>query len=207
MCRPRHRDRRDVPPETPFESFFGIPDRSRSLRRGEFLFRRGETVAAVFVVEAGRIRQERSLADGTPITLAVLGPGDGVAEAALFSDVYHCDARAEVGSRLAVYRKAGVLELLSRDAAAMGRLVRHQAAQIRRLRAILEIRAVKRAEERVLAYLDLLEALGEPWDSERPVSAVGAELGLTPEALYRALGRLEKATRIVRKGRQVARKT
>ncbi len=141
------------------------------------------------------------------MTLAVLGPGDRVAEASLFADAYHCDARAEVASRLWVYPKAGVLELLSRDAAGMGRLVQHLAAQVRRLRAVLEVRSVRRADDRVLAFLDLLEALGETWDDRRPTSAMSAELGLTPEALYRALGRLEKEARIVRDGRKVGRKS
>lgn len=90
------------------------------LRRGDYLFRRGEPASAVFAIDRGRLRLERSLEDGTPVTLAVLGPGDGVAEASLFADVYHCDARAEVASRLWVYPKAGVLEFLSGDTADTG---------------------------------------------------------------------------------------
>ena len=186
---------------------FGASNWSRVLRRGDYLFHRGETVEAVFVVATGRLRLERSLADGTPVTLAVLRPGDGVAEAALFAEVYHCDARAEVSSRLWVFPKADVLEFLSRDAAGLEHLARHLAGQVRRLRGVLELRAVRRADARVLAYLDLLEALEESWGDERPASAVAAELGLTPEALYRALGRLEKEARIVRQGRKVAKKS
>lgn len=190
-----------------FDSIFGTPQRSLVLQRGSYLFRRGEAAAAVFAVEIGRLRLERNLEDGTPITLAVLGPGDGIAEAALFAPTYHCDARAEVRSRLRAYAKADALEALRSDGAGTARLLQRLAGQVRRLRAILELRAVRRADERVLAYLDLLAALDESWDGERPVSAVAAEIGLTPEALYRALGRLEKTERIVRQGRRVSKKT
>lgn len=188
------------------DTVFGPSKHLRTLRRGQLLFRRGDPAEAVFVVISGRLRLERSLADGTPVTLALLRPGDSVAEAALFTDVYHCDARAEVASRVRAHPKADVLAFLGRDAEGPLRWARHLAGEVRRLRALLELRAVKRADDRVLAYLDLLETMDETWGEERPASAVSAELGLTPEALYRALGRLERAAKIVRRGRAVARR-
>ena len=75
------------------------------------------------------------------------------------------------------------------------------------MRALLELRSIKRADERILAYLDLLEALGEVWGPDRPLRAVASELGLVPESLYRALARLERQNKIRREGRRVDRKT
>ncbi len=41
------------------DSIFGPPAKSLSLRRGDFLFRRGEPAGAVFAVHSGRLRLER----------------------------------------------------------------------------------------------------------------------------------------------------
>lgn len=163
--------------------------------------------SSIFVVQTGRLRLERHLADGTAVTLAVLGPGDTIAEAALFAETYHCDASAEIRSKIWLFPKKEVEAGLARDPEALMDWARSLAAQIRRLRALLEIRSIKRADARVLSYLDLLDALGEAWSGDRPVSAVAAELGLTPEALYRTLTRLEEREQIRRAGRAIERRT
>lgn len=181
----------------------GAPSRVVEVERGDCLFRRGDRAHAVFAVASGRLRLERCLEDGTTVGLAVLSAGSGVAEAALFSEVYHCDARAEVRSRLWAYPKAEALDTLRREPRAFARLAQMFSGEVRRLRALLEIRAVKRADERVLAYLDLLGAFGERWSDERPLSAAATDLGLTPEALYRALRHLETDGRIGREGKRV----
>ena len=182
---------------------FGEPSRHMKLRRGELLFERGQPATAVFAVEEGWLRLERVLEDGSLVSVARLGAGDGVAEAALFSEIYHCDARAEVASRVAVFDKSAVLARLDGNALAQERLLRHLAGQVRRLRALLELRGLRRAEDRILAYLDLLEALDEPWREDQPARAMAHDVGLTPEAFYRAMTRLEEKKRVVRDGRLV----
>ncbi len=194
-------------PEPPHRGPGGTTGSPLLLKRGQLLFRRGEPAASIFSIESGRFRLERHLEDGATVTLAVLGPGDFVAEAALFSDTYHCDARAEVSSRVWTFSKREVADGLARDPEALMSWFKGLASQVRRLRALLELRSIKRADERVLAYLDLLEALGEDWDPDRPLQAVASELGLVPESLYRALGRLERQNQIHREGRRVGRKT
>lgn len=181
-----------------WHDLFGPPACHREIGRGDFLFLRGTPVEAVFALERGRLRLERTLESGSLVTLALLRAGEGVAEAALFSDTYHCDARAEVASRVAVFPRQAALEHLSREPASMAALLRVQASQIRRLRALLEVRSIRRADERLLAYLDLREALGESSAPDRPATAVARELGLTAEAFYRALTRLEAEGRIQR---------
>lgn len=72
-------------------------------------------------------------------------------------------------------------------------------AQLRDLRARAELRAIRAAPERILAWL-VLRAEGEPpgVTLDRSWTAVAAEIGLTREALYRALSRLEAQGRISR---------
>ncbi len=181
------------------------PDRALDLARGEYLFRRGDSADAIYLVQRGRVRLERPLADGTPVTLGVLRRGQGVAEAALFSSRYHCDARAEVASRFLRFPKETVLDRLRSDPLGAEGLLEQLAGQVRRLRALLEIRSIRRADERVLAYLGLLESLGEKWDGDQPTSEIGVELGLAPETLYRSLSRLERGGLIARSGREIRR--
>ena len=194
-------------PTSSLEEIFGPPKHWVERLRGEALFRRDDPVHGIFLVVEGRLRLERALEDGSAVTLAVLRPGDGVAEAALGSDRYHCDAVAEVRSRIGVYPKRELLEAFQSGTLGWDKVAWHFAKQVRRLRALLEVRSIHRADDRVESYLDLLTMLGESWSGDRPKSAVAAELGLTPEALYRTLAKLEAEGRIVVSGRKVTRKT
>ena len=66
----------------------------RSLARNELLFRQGEKVAAIYFVEAGRLRLERRTYDGRLLVLGAASAGKFFVEAALFAERYHCDAVA-----------------------------------------------------------------------------------------------------------------
>lgn len=78
----------------------------------ETLFRRNEVAFALFAVEVGRIRLVRYLANSTEVCLHVARVGESFAEAALFSEVYHCNAIADRPSRVAVYPKEAILQLM-----------------------------------------------------------------------------------------------
>src|SRR6266567_5586864 len=87
----------------------------RSLARNEMLFRQGDRVAAIYFVEAGRLRLERRTFDGRLLVLGVTPAGQFFVEAALFSDSYHCDAVATEPSRVCTYPKTALLTALSAD--------------------------------------------------------------------------------------------
>src|SRR5688572_33288297 len=84
--------------------------RRRTLAVGATLFRQGDPVVAVYVVEQGQIAMVRHTPEGRRVTLFTAGPNESFAEPALFSEVYHCDAVAEVKARVRVVPK---LELRS----------------------------------------------------------------------------------------------
>src|SRR5258708_33527620 len=75
------------------------------LRAGAILFRQGDPAVAVYVIEHGRIALVRHTSEGRRVTLFTAGPGESFAEAALFSKAYHCDAVAEVASRVTIVPK------------------------------------------------------------------------------------------------------
>src|SRR5256886_16697332 len=87
----------------------------RSLARDEVLFRQGDKVSAIYFVEAGRLRLERRTFDGRSLILGTTPAGEFFVEAALFSDIYHCDAVATEPSQVRVYPKQAVLNALRTD--------------------------------------------------------------------------------------------
>jgi hypothetical protein len=73
---------------------------------------------------------------------------------------------------------------------------------VRSLRARVELLRIKRAPERVLAWLRQRAHGATPSIEQTDAWAhVATEIGLSPEALYRALRVLERAGRIERQGR------
>ncbi len=87
----------------------------REIRAGDAVFRQGESVAAIFVVEAGRVRLERELEDGSLVTVYVARQGDAFAEAAVFADCYHCHAIAEAPTRVLVVPVSALRVAIERD--------------------------------------------------------------------------------------------
>jgi CRP-like cAMP-binding protein len=185
------------------DAWMGIvpPDRvrRRELASDEVLFHQDDLVMALFRLETGRIRLVRHLEDGTTVILHSARSGETFAEASAFADAYHCDAVAEVASRVAAVTKSEFLAALARDPEASFRFARLLADQVRDLRSRLEIRNIRSAPERLMAWLRLRAAgrpptavLGQTW------SDVAAEVGLSREAVYRALAALEQDGSIVR---------
>jgi len=167
--------------------------------RGAAVFRQGDPAAAVFLVETGRVRLVRVLADGVPLVLYVAETGESFAEASLSAAYYHCDAVAETDAVVLALPKADLLAALAADPAECLALALALAAQVRDLRARLELRNIRSATARVLAWLRL-HASGNPplVPLRRAWTQVADELGLTREAVYRALALLERQGRVSR---------
>jgi CRP-like cAMP-binding protein len=180
-----------------------VMDGSRVTRqrvsRDAAVFRQGDPAAAVFVVETGRVRLVRFLGDGTPLVLHVAEAGESFAEASLSAAHYHCDAVADVDTIVLALPKTALLAALAADPAESLAVMLALAAQVRDLRARLELRNIRSANERILAWLGL-HASGDPprVAMRRSWIQIANELGLTREAVYRALAQLERRKQIGR---------
>jgi len=170
------------------------------LERGATLFNQGDPASAVYVIEAGSVRMSRTLADGVTLILYVANAGESFAEASLSATHYHCDAIAEMDSVVLALPKADLLTLMTTDPAQGVAFTLALASQVRDLRTKLELRNVRSATERVLAWLRL-RATGDPPRAllTRSWTLIAEELGLTREAVYRALAVLERERRIARR--------
>lgn len=177
----------------------------KHLEIGEALFRQGDAAVAVYRVDRGRVRLVRHLEDGASVALHVANAGETFAEAALWADVYHCDCVAEAASTaVTMVPKAALLDALKSDAQASLTLARGLAAHVRELRAQLEMRNIRSAPERIMAWLRL-QASGDPpaVRLDRPWTEIATEVGLTHEAIYRSLAVLARTGRIARGDRTV----
>lgn len=164
-----------------------------SIAAGQMLFSAGAPTAGVYVVLSGRIKLERTNAKGREAVLFVANPGDPFAEAAIFSDVYHCSAVAIVDSVVRLYPKNRLLPEFQRNihfaqgyAAILGQ-------QLMATRTRLERNGLHSARDRVRHFL-AVEAVDEEYNISSPGSLkeLAVELNLTPEALYRTIAQMVK---------------
>src|SRR6266700_3700165 len=177
---------------------------SRSLARNGVLFRQGEKVTAIYFVEGGRLRLERQTFDGRSLVLGITSAGKFFVEAALFADIFHCDAVATEPSQVCIYPKAALLSALRADPANTMSFLSLVAHQVIELRQRLELMKVRSAKERVLLYLDLNAGPdGHVVELRSQLQDIASELGLTREVLYRTLASLEEAGTIKRAGTRI----
>lgn len=167
------------------------------LAAGAHLFRQGDGVTAIYQVESGCLRLERTTSSGSTIVLHTARAGEMLAEAALFSRSYHCDAVALKESRVRVFPKAAVLARLEPGSPAHA-LLAVLARQLMRARQRIELRNIRSAKERVMLFLELGADRAGGIALDGALQDLAAEIGLTREALYRTLASLERERRIAR---------
>lgn len=177
----------------------------RSLKAGQALFRVGSRTTGLYEVTAGTIRLVRVDRAGREAVLHVATPGETLAEASLFSPIYHCDAIAATDAVVRFYPKAALLTEFKRDPAAAQAFMAMLARRIMQLRARLEQRNIHSARDRVRHYLALNAAAdGLTVVVPGTLKDLAAELGLTHEALYRTLadmaadGEIERGRKTIR---------
>jgi len=171
----------------------------RKLKSGEVLFRLGDKTTGVCEVMAGRVRLSRVDRAGREVVLYVAGPGETIAEASLFSPVYHCDAIASSSAVVRIYPKKAVLRAFESDPKSAQVFAAALARQVMNLRTRIEQRNIRSARERVRHFLSLnAGADGRSVILAGTLKELAAELGLTHEALYRTLAALERSGEIKR---------
>ena len=162
---------------------------TQAVAKAAQLFARGDRPKAMYFVVSGEVHLVRSSLTGDQVVLQRAQKGF-LAEASLDQISYHCDAIAVRESELlTIPRKA------FRDAVADAEFAKvwmaHLAGELRRVRAQTERMALKTADARILHYV---EAEGRDGSIilHRSKKDWANELGLTHEALYRALARMER---------------
>lgn len=176
----------------------------RKLKAGEALFRLGDKAAGFYEVVSGRVRLVRVDRVGRETVLHVAGPAETLAEASLFSGHYHCDAVASTDVTVRVYPKRQVVSAFEKDPKALKTFTAMLAHQVMGLRTRLQQRNIRSARERVRQFIALNTGPdGRSVELYGTLKDLAAEIGLTHEALYRALAALERAGEIKRAGNRI----
>jgi CRP/FNR family transcriptional regulator, dissimilatory nitrate respiration regulator len=189
--------------------FLAILDRSTASKAIMFdarqpVFRQGQSVRWLYRITHGRLRLSRVLARGAEIVLARVSGGEILAEASVFAAHYHCDAFAESTSLLQRYPIRDIHDLLRCHPEAALAYSAHLATQIMDLRALIEIRAIRRSDDRLLTWLRFRSrGTQQSFDGHGIWPSVAKQIGLTGESTYRALARLQRTGKIKRSGGKV----
>jgi CRP/FNR family transcriptional regulator, dissimilatory nitrate respiration regulator len=176
----------------------------RRLKAGQALFHTGSKSAGFYEVVAGTVRLVRVDRSGREAVLQVASAGETVAEASLFASTYHCDAIAATPAVVRFYPKITVLAELQRDPKLALSFAAMLARQVMTLRTRLERRNIHSARDRIRHFLTVnAGADGRTVVLPGTLKELAADLGLTHEALYRTLARMEADNEIMRAGTMI----
>jgi CRP-like cAMP-binding protein len=165
------------------------------------LFRSGEKTVGLYEVVEGKVRLVRLDRSGREAILQLASAGDTLAEASAFSSTYHCDAIATTEAVVRLYPKTILLSELKRDPKLLQAFAAMLARQVMMLRSRLERRNIHSARDRVRHFLAVnVGADARTVTLPGTLKELAADLGLTHEALYRTLARMEADGEIKRTG-------
>lgn len=156
------------------------------LDKGSYLFRQGDAVNSVFVIESGLIELTRHQHDGRLVVLQRAIGQTVVAEASVYSDVYHCDAIAGLTTHIVSISKMNVERLLLHDETFSRMWAEYLAKKVQASRHLIEILSRKTVAERLDGWLAWQENAAE---SKGQWKNIAVQIGVSPEALYRELAK------------------
>ncbi len=184
-------------------SFSGLPiehitrleaiSREISLKKGTVLFSPGDPSRGFYVVSGGAVRLYRVSARGKEITLQIADAGSTLAEASIFSGVYHCHAEALSDSTVFVIEKNAFLELIKEDNVFAVAWIQILSLEVIQQRQRIEELSLKSPRARIISYiLFLSEMAGSPFITlPAHRKSIATLLGMTHETFYRAAKELE----------------
>jgi len=165
-----------------------------NIARGDYVFRQGDKTLGMFLVTEGNVQLQRHTKAGATVVIHTALAGNTFAEAALFSDSYHCDAIAMKSGQVIRFDRQKLLNLLETNQQFAMALMKQFAHQMQSYRRKVELLAINNAQERV--YSALAEGL-----MTSNIKTFAFEIGLTHETVYRALAALAKSRKIIKSGR------
>ena len=165
----------------------GLRGREYEFAAGAPVFHLGDAVRVVHFVRRGAIHLVRTQEDGAALILQRARAGSILAEASVYSDRYHCDARAESDARTWAVAQKDLSRRLDANPELSRDWARHLAHEVQRARLHAEILSLKTVAARLSAWLFWNGALPEKGQWHR----IADEIGVTPEAFYRELAKRE----------------
>jgi len=177
---------------------------ARELTRpaGAHLFRTGERPQSMFYVRRGEAVMQRMTRSGAPVFLQRASRGF-LAEASLTSARYHCDAVCRTECDVLAFPIRQLRSAIDNDESTRWAWVELLSSQTRRQRGRIERLMLNTIRERLM-HLLLTEGAEGVYEWAGTRMELAAELGVTPEALYRALAVLQASGVLAVKGSRLA---
>lgn len=173
----------------PFDRLGQNARKSISLEAGVSLFLQNAPTRGLYFLEHGGLELRRFSGIGDTIILHRVTKGETFAEASLFASGYHCEAVATIKSDVLELDRKAVLDYFAADKEFAIALTARFASQIQSYRRRLEIVAIRSAMDRVHAALLDGMLTGN-------IKSFASEIGLSHEAVYRALSQLVRQKHI-----------
>lgn len=177
----------------------------RDLAQGERLFRRGDAAKYIYILATGRIWLVRPTIENKNATLQFAKPGDILGENALFENTYLSSAIANVASKVIVYNRSCLSQIMNNHPDLVEDLLRRLILKIGYYQNSLELREIRAAHQRVVQYL---RYAADPQlkiiHLDYPLQDIARQLGFTPATLSRALSKLEQDGFISRESNSIA---
>ena len=175
----------------------------KKVGRGEQIFSEGIDATAFFIVVSGKVKIYKLSPDGKEYTLHIHGPGDLVAEAAIFdSMVYPASCMALEDTTLVRISREGFLNLIKAHPELSLKMMSGYSKRLRQFVAKIEELSLKDIKSRLAGYLienSSVEngvAVCHLSYSKKELSSL---LGTIPETLSRALAFLKQKKLIIEK--------
>ena len=173
--------------------------RRRSIGASETLFAKGTPVETIFRVQQGGVRLVTYPSDGKQLVLYRATTGEVFGEEHLTQAEYGYTAIAVVDSVIEYVDRDELLDEIDCNRDALLGYLACLGGRYHQVRANFERLAIPAATDRVFS---LLHSLADPQDKtvrcRYPMKELSDDLDLSPESMYRALGRLERDGRIQR---------
>lgn len=173
------------------------PARVENRPRGSILFSQDEPATHFYVMLVGWVKIFRTTAEGQESVVHVFTRGESFAEAAIFAGgKYPVSATVASASRLLSIPAVPFLEVIEQEPAVARNMLAAMSRHLRQLVTRLEQLQSHSATERLASFLlSLVESGEETADLRLPIdkALLAARLGMQPETLSRALGRLRGA--------------
>lgn len=172
-----------LPPEIQGECEAGL------IKKQGRVFLAGAMPVWMFYVISGEVTLERSGMHGESVVLQRTRQGF-ISEASLKVARYHCDAVAIADTNVIKVPVKALTKSLDQDPAFASRWINMLNSEVRRLRLHLERLNMKSIRDRLI---HLIETEGKDWQFPIPsgLKTLAGELGVTHEALYRAISALQ----------------
>jgi CRP-like cAMP-binding protein len=162
--------------------------KTRTFSKGEYLFHLGKTPEYMFFIVSGEAVLSRSNSQGESTVLQRC-KGGFLSEASLLTDAYHCDAIAtHAGTAITMPIQSFRSSL--EDGQFSLKWIRLLSREIMRLRTQSERLGLKDVKSKLI---HLIETDGKQGTLalESDYKSLAAELGITHEALYRTISKME----------------